>query len=84
MRAISHIWDRLEGNPASNTDLTSGGEKLVLNLVQYGVDHTPQLPTEAVAVGVPESTPEIQGGVWHRRAGKSKDSPERTDTQNPV
>ncbi len=54
------IWKMAEGNPATNTDLTSGGEKLVLNLVQYGVNDTVQLPTQELPTGIPESQATVQ------------------------
>lgn len=48
MRAISHIWDRLEGKPVQPTDITSGGEKIAVNLVTFdeNSNDTPQPDSE--------------------------------------
>lgn len=39
------MWQMLEGRPASSTDITSGGEKLVVNLVQFDDPDNPSQST---------------------------------------
>jgi hypothetical protein len=39
---VDTIWKMAEGNPATATDVTSGGEKLTINLVQFGDNDSPQ------------------------------------------
>ncbi len=46
------IWKMTEGNPETKTDLTTKGEKIVLQLVNYG-DNKPSVPTETL----PNTTP---------------------------
>jgi hypothetical protein len=45
------IWAMAEGNPASNTDITSGGDK-ILQVVHYG-DTQPPLSPEGVSTTTP-------------------------------
>lgn len=40
------LWQMAEGRPRQDTDLTSGGEKLSVAVVNYADHNTPQLPTE--------------------------------------
>ena len=42
------IWKMAEGNPATNTDITSGGKEIPLNLIHYG-DNKPTIHTEDIS-----------------------------------
>lgn len=42
------IWEMAEGKAQSSTDITSGGEPIKVNIVSYGNNITPQLPTETI------------------------------------
>lgn len=43
------LWQMAEGRPRQDTDLTSGGEKLSVAVVNYADHDTPQLRTEDVS-----------------------------------
>lgn len=54
------IWEMAESKAKQDTDITSGGEKIQFNIVNYEDNHnTPSIQSEGLSIGLSQSTPEI-------------------------
>jgi hypothetical protein len=50
------VWEMAEGKAKQDTDITSGGEKVAFNIVNYGHTDTVQIPAENLPTSSTEST----------------------------
>lgn len=59
--AIKEIHDRVMDKSKQPTDITSGGDKLQFNIINYSENNNNpvELSAEELPVSVPESTPEV-------------------------
>lgn len=57
----AEIWKMAEGNPKQDTDVTSGGEKIKFEIINYGENNTDsvRIPAE----NVPTESTEVQSEV---------------------
>lgn len=53
------IWKLAEGNPKQDTDVTSGGEKIKFEIINYGENNTDsvRIPAESI----PTESTQVQG-----------------------
>lgn len=84
VKAIVDILNRMMGRPTEHLDLTSKGDQILVNVVNYKNDnrHSIPVPTEEVSTRISNESSEIQDSSISQKSREDSDGTQRTDKES--